>query len=439
MALSQKFNNENILMRAVIAGLLDVLNNNVKFSQIWGDEPEDKEEIIVPFYYNQSGDERFMQDFYTHYAECLPPRPVDGNFDMVPRGVISYTGSTIDQTRITSRYVQGNYVKEEDGKLEGYVSYLYSLPLTTNIDVDLWIDTFTNALKIEQELREYLYKVITYYVYYKGMKIGCTAGFPEGNTIQKNIAYSFESDNRIKLTFQIAVETYQPVFDPTTEQKASSAIKKLTYNLYSGEEKYPGIIKPITPKDNSIIPKSIPLFIEWKYSGEGAIMRDVDIVWKYKDSTDFTEIAIATTNHEYFVWNIPKDFTNYKEPNIIWQERNDIIVTRYPFVSILPDLSTGLITNDSFKIIDRGYFNSNIDNTYIYLQLEMTDKDNKIEYTKDNILRGVIRNNVLDSIELVNTEEIKYPGELDSKEIDLFILNSGMNETYESIKNLKII
>ena len=94
-----------------------------------------------------------MQDFYTHYAECLPPRPVDGNFDVIPRGIITYTGSTINAQRITSRYVQGRYVKEVDGKLESYVSFLYSIPLQIRIDCEIRVDRQITALKIEQELR----------------------------------------------------------------------------------------------------------------------------------------------------------------------------------------------------------------------------------------------------------------------------------------------
>ncbi|NMC59085.1 MAG: hypothetical protein GYA51_06850, partial [Candidatus Methanofastidiosa archaeon] len=57
MSLYHKYNNENILIRAVLAGLLDILNNQIKYEQVWGDD--DVETVQVPWYYNQSGDERF--------------------------------------------------------------------------------------------------------------------------------------------------------------------------------------------------------------------------------------------------------------------------------------------------------------------------------------------------------------------------------------------
>jgi hypothetical protein len=78
-----------------------------------------------------------MQDFYTHYGDCLPPRKIDGNNDPIPRGVITYTGSTINSNRSTSRFVQGKYLKELNGKLESYVSYLYSIPIDITFDCEL--------------------------------------------------------------------------------------------------------------------------------------------------------------------------------------------------------------------------------------------------------------------------------------------------------------
>ena len=344
MALFQRYNNENILTRAIIAGLLDVLNNHIQYNQVWGNDPiEDIENIKVPWFYNQSGDERFMQDFYTHYAECVPPRPVDGNFDMIPRGILTYNGSGIDAQRITSRYVQGRYVKEINGKLEGFISYLYSIPLNIRFDLELWADTQITALKIEQEIREVFYKNVTYYVYYKGMRVGCTAGFPEEVTIDKNINYSFETINKIKLTFALEVESYQPVFDPTTEMPARNNIKNFTYRLYDKDEKNDGDIHDVTilsPHSGTTFPKGNPLWIDWKFTKEGGIMRNVDIYWLYEGENKPHIIDLVQPNHEYYIWNIPENFTTYKEPDIIWEDSSTITISRSPVIKIIPDLNT---------------------------------------------------------------------------------------------------
>jgi len=447
MALFQRYNNENILIRAIIAGLLDVLNNHIQYSQVWGNDPiEDIENIKVPWFYNQSGDERFMQDFYTHYAECVPPRPVDGNFDMIPRGVITYTGSGINAQRITSRYVQGRYVKEIDGKLEGFISYLYSIPLNIRFDLELWADTQISALKIEQEIREVFYKNVTYYVYYKGMRVGCTAGFPEEMVVDKNIAYSFESENKIKLTFQLEVESYQPVFDPTTEMPARNNIKKFTYRLYDKDEKNDGDIHDVTilsPHSGTTFPKGNPLWIDWKFTREGGIMRNVDIYWLYDGENDPHIIDLVQPNHEYYIWNIPEDFTNYKEPDIIWEEDPAVItISRPPVIKIIPNLNTNVIDSSSFLAYSEGYFLTPYDDSSIHIQLEMTDDNGVISYTDPSAMWVNVKFNKLDMVNPVTVDpsaNIIFPGSVDYKDIEIHISNSVNQDVVGIINSLKIV
>ena len=38
MSLHQRYNNEGVLMRAVIAGMLNVLNNEIRYDQVWGND-----------------------------------------------------------------------------------------------------------------------------------------------------------------------------------------------------------------------------------------------------------------------------------------------------------------------------------------------------------------------------------------------------------------
>jgi len=441
MSLYHKYNNENILIRAVLAGLLDILNNKLTYSQVWGDD--DIETISVPWFYNQSGDERFMQDFYTHYAECMPPRPIDGNFDIIPRGVVTYTGSGINAQRITSRYVQGRYIKEVNGQLESYVSYLYSIPLTVRIDCEMWVDRHITALKIEQEIREVFYKTLTYYVYYKGLRVGNTVGFPEDITVDKNVQYSFESDNKIKVNFQLEIETYQPVFDPTTEMKTTSRIKGVGYNLYPAEQKSAlQSIEITTPSESAIIPKGIPIWLEWNANSLGSIINKVNIQWANTTTTDFSNIQLGEQNHEYFVWNIPNDFNDFKEPAMIWEEDSLTSISRQPIVRIVPDLSTNEITDSSFRLVDEGYFITNSNDASINIQLEMKDDDGNITYTGDGSIWGNISFNKLDNTTPISVDPnstILFPGTIDYKHIDIRVSSMNDINTYGIVSDIKIV
>jgi hypothetical protein len=440
MALYNHYNNEDVLIRAILAGLLDILNNQIKYTQVWGNSDDEIETISIPWSYNSSGDERFNQDFYTKYAECMPPRPIDGNFYQIPRGAITYIGSSISAQRITSRYVQGRYIKEIDGQLESYVSYLYSIPLNIRIDCEMWVDRQITALKIEQEIREVFYKTKTFYVYYKGMRIGSTVGFPEDTTLEKNINYSFEADNKIKVTFQLEIESYQPVFDPTAEMKASSKIKNFSYNVFSETEDKslnPSLINITTPKENAVIPKGIPIWVEWS-GGSNAIK--VNIQWCLSGENDLEAIELHTNNHEFFVWNVPTDFTDFKEPVIVWEEDSSISVYKKPIVKIIPDLNTNLITSSSFTLVDEGYFLCAADDASINIQLEMKDNSGNVSYSTDGSIWANVKNHVLDVTTPVSVSGgILFPGTVNTKVIDIHVTDSNNTDAIGILNHITIV
>ena len=440
MSLYNTYNNENILSRAVIAGMLGVLNNNISYNQVWGND--DIEEIKVPWFYNQSGDERFMQDFYTHYADCDFPKPVDGNMDQIPRGVITYTGSNIDANRITNRFVQGRYLKEVDGKLQSYLSFLYSIPLSITFDCELWLDTQVTALKVEQAIRETFYKTVTFYVYYKGMRLGCTSGFSEDVTVDKLIEYSFEEDNRIKITFNIEVEAYQPVFDPTTEMDANNYMRGVGYRLYEHDEKNDGEITMTTPDASAKIPKGNPLMLEWTYKKEGGIIGKVDTYWALTGTEDWNLIEKGIDNHEFWYWNIPEDFTDFKEPAIIWEDTDTVKIHKQPVIDIIPNLTTNIIDASSFTIVDSGYFMTNTTDSSISIILEMKNDSDQISYTAEDTIWVNLANYKINSanpIWINSVTPIVFPGTVDYKIIDIHVANSVNNKVYGTSPNITIV
>lgn len=446
MALYQKYNNEEILSRAVIAGLLNILNNKITYEQVWSNEQV--ETIEVPWYYNMSGDERFMQDFFTHYGDCEAPRPADGNFDFFPRGIITYTGTVIDAQRITSRYVQGLYLKDVEGQLQTMRSFLYSIPLNINFDCELWADTQITALKIEQAIRETFYKTVTFYVYYRGMRVGCTVGFPEDITLNKNIQYSFETNNstRIKINFTLQVETYQPVFDPTTEVNANSfmtgvGLRIIDKNVANND----GSIGITSPQDGAefehlVVPKGAPLMIEWNYTQENAIINKIDAYWADHGTNDLKLIEKGVPNHQYYIWNIPETFTTYTHPELIYSEDASISIYRKPAIRILPDICTGEITAGSFYVFDPGYFIAPSSDTSINLVLEMTDSLGNVTYSGDASIRINIRGYKVNEDNPVTIDgSVYFPGTIDYKLIDLYIANSVNTNIFDVVQYIRII
>lgn len=418
--LYEKRNVDDIFTRNVIGGLLKVLNNVLSYEQVWDSLKDQVEYITVPFYYDMGNPlgERFLQDNYLAFGDQCGFKKINGNFDMIPRGMISLESSQIQADTITNRMVMGEYQKEDpaDGKIKTYVAYMYSLPITMNIKATIYTASFNETLKIEQACREFFYKNKTFYITYKGMKLGCRVGFPENFLGEKMSGYTMGSDGDKyfqKMEMDLVVECYQPVFDPTTEMLKSNVIlsfsvdtelasstkeikEKNNYsgqitsqmlNLFSDEPYYYSGDFKLNKRGTESIDKStndaiyiidkfgnFPLYpsgatmnIRWNWRKSKGDLRKVIIKIQDMDNPenvdeDFKvalnkgEILASIDNHQEYLWEIPNDLTDFKGTDICLFNSDIVTVYKNPIIKAIPDPSTGTITQDTFFCLDPGYF-----------------------------------------------------------------------------------
>ena len=224
---NHKHNTDDVLLRAVIVGLINSMNNQVYYENVINDT--EKQTVRVPFYYAFSGDERFLQDYFSNWSDCAPSF-VEGNYDPIPRGSLTLTGVSIQNANQTSRFVRGFYEKEEKGELLRYNSYLNSIPISMTFNVKILVDTIIDAFKINQEIIRVFYKTMVFRVNFGGVVVPSQSGFPENYAIDKQFEYSYGDQERISLSFDIEVETYYPIFDKKQEMFAGSRIEKTKVN-----------------------------------------------------------------------------------------------------------------------------------------------------------------------------------------------------------------
>lgn len=225
----QKYNTDDVHSRAVIIALINLLNSKVQFQNVLSDT--DFTDVTVPFFYSMTGDDRFLQDYFLEWNQCVHPKIADGNYDVIPRGIVTLTSNTINTSAMTHRFVRAKYVKEVDGQLQTYNSFLNSIPLSMSFDIVVMVDTNLDAFKIQQSILETFYKTQVFSIGFRGFRIPCQAGFPEDYSFDKTFEFTYETENRLKLTFTIALETYYPVIDPTTTRLNSNRITGIGNSL----------------------------------------------------------------------------------------------------------------------------------------------------------------------------------------------------------------
>lgn len=228
MAFNHKYNTDDAIIRANIVGLVNELNNRIFYENVWEDNR--KQLVRVPFFYAMSGDERFLQDYFTNWSDCAPDF-IEGNTDPIPRGTLFLSGYSVLAGNLTSRYVRGYYTKEVEGQLKRFNSYINSIPIQMNFSAEILVDTSIDAFKIVQSITAYLYRTQTYSVNFKGFRVPTQVGFPDSYAIGKQFEFTYGNTERIKITFDVEIQSYLPVVDEQNEFFGGQQVTSFSSNI----------------------------------------------------------------------------------------------------------------------------------------------------------------------------------------------------------------
>jgi len=299
---SHKYNTDNVHSRAVIVGMVNLLNQKVQYQNVLSDT--DVDEVVVPFYYNFGGDERFLQDYFLEWNDCVTPKMADGNYDPIPRGIVTLTGNSINTSTLTNRFVRGTYVKEINGELLTFNAYLNAIPLTMTFDVIITTDTSLDAFKIQQAMLETFYKTQVYSVNFRGFRVPCQVGFSEDYNLEKTFDFSYGDEQKVKFKLSLEVETYYPVIDPKTERFNGNRMLDNSPNVaFISDERY---TKPRftfeSPAHGETYFSSGILPIKW--TSNGPILR-VTISYRLAGSSNWVPLAKNVTNNGSYDWVVP--------------------------------------------------------------------------------------------------------------------------------------
>ena len=214
----EKFNMDDVYLRNLIIGLLRSLNDKVTYFQV--NDQQEKIEVYVPFFFSLTGDEAFLEDSFIEYENCATDKPhAEGNYDVLPRGIVSYQSSGIDTQALTNKYVRMSYAVEDvKGEMKTLSSHTTSIPLNITFNIAMKIDTLLDSFKMYQSVIRTFYKTYSYSFEYEGMRIPVTVGFPEDYESTKQYEFTYGNQEYITFNFSIALETYFPDKDLSTER-----------------------------------------------------------------------------------------------------------------------------------------------------------------------------------------------------------------------------
>lgn len=246
-------NVEDVFLRNCTIGLLDKCNKAVNIEQYYDDEPRN---FKVPVYYNNAADENFMRDFFIKVPKGCKIPQAEGNYDKIPRGILTLQNFQVKTGDITNKFVRGTFRREERGDnnqpiVNAYSARLFSLPLLISYELKFRTGNLNQTMKIVQGIWDELYKNNVYFFQYRGIRIPGQAFFDDTQNYQKKTPFSYTDKNKLEMTLNVELETYYPSFDRTTEFHRGNTIRQILAKKSS-------IDTPRVPFDSSFTDDDFP-------------------------------------------------------------------------------------------------------------------------------------------------------------------------------------
>lgn len=219
--IGERFNYEDCFMRDLTVCVLDTLEGEVKwinrFSQ--GDRM-----VNVPFYYSLSGDERFVLDSFNDDI-VSNNRFVDLNTDIIPRGHLTLTSYEIRSDEFANPNVWLKMVMDGDEEIKKFLTKVRAIPITAKYDLVIQLSSELDVFKCSQSIMDTIWPYRFMYFEHNFMNIDAVIQIPDTSQIEIQREKSFTSDNTIKITLQLDVQTYYPAY------KKPNIQKNLPYNV----------------------------------------------------------------------------------------------------------------------------------------------------------------------------------------------------------------
>jgi len=264
-----KTNSDNVFFRALVVAFINAINEKIRYDVIVS--PTESRPFSLDFYFSLVGDGRFIQDNFINMDNCKFDF-ADGNYDPIPRGVVSISGIEMPEDSLTNNYVRIEYQKLVDGAMKTYSAQAIIIPLRVQFQVDIIVDILLDYFRIAQVAFSEFFKTIPFSFRYETMRIPARAMIPAPLPGEKPYSYNYGDDQRIKMSFSIEVETYMPVIDHSTEFFKGNSIQTFSSSqeIYRQKDQ----VKDNNPRlltSSSIDPGSMTLAFD-SYIDEKKIM-----------------------------------------------------------------------------------------------------------------------------------------------------------------------
>ena len=206
--IGDKLNYSDVFFRNMTASVLDILEGEVYWEYEFSSGVR---EVVVPFYYSLTGDEKYLLDTFTDDV-VSDNRLTELNTDVTPRGVVTWTGFDIVTDELANPNVWMKVDLEDKEEVKKVLARVKPYPIVSKYELVLILNSENDVFKCAEALMDTLGIYKYFQFHYRNMNILGVVQFPESHQFEKGREINSTTKNEVKYTMNFEVKSYYPAF-----------------------------------------------------------------------------------------------------------------------------------------------------------------------------------------------------------------------------------
>lgn len=217
--IGDKLNYDDVYFRNMTASVLDILEGEIYWTYNFSSGDR---EVVVPFYYSLTGDQKFLVDTFTDDI-VSDNRKTELNTDGTPRGVLTWTGFDIITDELNNPNVWMKVNLEDKNEIKKVLARVRSYPVTSKFEMSIFLNSENDVFKCAAAIMDTLGVYKYFQFQHNMMNIIGVVQFPESHQFEKSREINNSTKNEVKYTLNFEVKSYYPAFrKPRSERHRMS-------------------------------------------------------------------------------------------------------------------------------------------------------------------------------------------------------------------------
>lgn len=207
---NQKYNYEDVFIRNMIVCFLSELNKKIYMYNRLDDNSVEK--VNIPCLYSITGAERFLKDEF--YYDALKMGKAIGDYEKVPRCMVSTNGISINSVEQTNKYNKTKINRTVRNRVRTLYLNVEWIPVTLSFDCKVICSNNIELFKLTECIISKIYKNPNFFkVDYGTFNVDASFTVPTDYSHERPQEFGFSDKKEFSTSFTVEMKTLFPSFE----------------------------------------------------------------------------------------------------------------------------------------------------------------------------------------------------------------------------------